>query len=224
MFSPWTPLPKHIAALAERFDDSTFPSIPPGAAPLIPEFSVILGATEHLSFAAGSPRALCLRATAQLREAPSQTHLVFLPFMPVAPGSAGQKCRLRRLRNFRDANTGGTNLIFLLTWLSSFFSFSSRQLNGEQCNSNTILSFQIRMTSLRHEVLNLTWIRSLNATSCWATVAMFSSDSVEDVWHRVKPHVVLLVSMSILFTKAEYVTGLYSTLTAPSEQQWCAIL
>lgn len=121
MFSPWTPLPKHIAALAERFDDSTFPSIPPGAAPLIPEFSLILGATEHLSFAAGSPRALCLRATAQLREAPSQTHLVFLPFMPVAPGSAGQKCRLPRLRNFRDANTGGTNLIFLLTWLSSFF-------------------------------------------------------------------------------------------------------
>lgn len=50
------------------------------------------------------------------------------------------------------------------------------------------------MTSLRYKVLNLTWIRSLNATSCWAAVAMFSSDSVEDVWHRVKPHVVLLVS------------------------------
>lgn len=32
------------------------------------------------------------------------------------------------------------------------------------------------------------------------------------------------VAMSILFTKAEYITGLYSTLTAPSEQQWCAIL
>lgn len=31
-------------------------------------------------------------------------------------------------------------------------------------------------------------------------------------------------SIAILFTKAEYVTGLYSTLTAPSEQQWCAIL
>lgn len=155
MFSPWAPLPKLVAPLAERFDDSTFPEHPTRSC--ASDSGVLSNPRRHgTSFAAGSPRALCLRAAAQLREAPSQTHLVFLPFMPVAPGSSGQKCRLRRLHNVSDANAGGgTSQISLLTWLSSNFYFSPRQLNNEQHNSNTIESFLIRMASLRHEVLNL---------------------------------------------------------------------
>lgn len=124
MFSPWTPLPKHVAVLAERFDDSTFPSIPPGAAPLIPEFSVILGATEHLSQPAPRERFACVRLhscerhlrkliscfslscqlhqAVQVRSVVCAAYVMFVMLTPVA-----------RINLF---------FVFLLTWHSSFFS------------------------------------------------------------------------------------------------------